>query len=118
GGSVFGALAALTLLRHRNVTGTAVVIGECSSAAILLFAACRKRLVTAHSTLLFHRMRWQSDKRVAAGEAVLWARHFDELEKGIDDLQVRLFGTAEDQVRAWTAAGHYVTGPQVVKAGL
>jgi ATP-dependent protease ClpP protease subunit len=118
GGSVFGALAALTLLRYRNVRATAVVIGECSSAAILLFAACGRRLVTPHSTLLFHRMRWQSDKRVAAGEAVLWARHFDDLEKGIDDLQARLFGAAEEQVRAWTAAGHYVTGPQVVAAGL
>jgi ATP-dependent protease ClpP protease subunit len=118
GGSVFGALAALTLMRHRNVSGTAVVLGECSSAAILLFAACKRRLVTRHSTLLFHRMRWQSDKRVAAGEAILWAQHFDELEKGIDDLQARLFGAAEEQVRAWTAAGHYVTGPQVVAAGL
>jgi len=118
GGSVFGALAALTLMRHRKITATAVVIGECSSAAILLFAACRRRLVTPHSTLLFHRMRWQSDKRVAAGEALLWAQHFDELEKGIDDLQARLFGGAEDQVRAWTASGHYVTGPQVVAAGL
>jgi ATP-dependent protease ClpP protease subunit len=118
GGSVFGALAALTLLRYRKLSATAVVLGECSSAAILLFAACRKRLVTAHSTMLFHRMRWQSDKRVAAGEALLWAKHFDDLEKGIDDLQVRLFGAAEEQVRAWTAAGHYVTGPQVVEAGL
>jgi ATP-dependent protease ClpP protease subunit len=118
GGSVFGALAALTLMRVRKITATAVVIGECSSAAILLFAACRKRLVTRHSTLLFHRMRWQSDKRVAAGEAILWARHFDELEKGIDDLQTRLFGSAEEQVRAWTASGQYVTGPEVVAAGL
>ncbi len=118
GGSVFGALAALTLLRYRKISATAVVIGECSSAAILLFAACRQRLVTPHSTLLFHRMRWQSDKRVASGEALLWARHFDELEKGIDDLQARLFGAAEEQVRAWTASGQYVTGPQVVAAGL
>jgi ATP-dependent protease ClpP protease subunit len=118
GGSVFGALAALTLLRHRRITATAVVIGECSSAAILLFAGCGRRLVTPYSTLLFHRMRWQSDKRVAAAEAMLWAQHFDELEKGIDDLQARLFGAAEEQVRAWTTAGHYVTGPQVVAAGL
>jgi hypothetical protein len=37
---------------------------------------------------------------------LLWAQHFDELQKGIDDL------------RAWTASGHYVIGPQVVAAGL
>ena len=118
GGSVFGALAALTLLRHRRITATAVVIGECSSAAILLFAACRRRLVTPHSTLLFHRMRWQSEKRVGAGEARHWAGHFEALERDLDALQARLFGAAEEQVRTWTATGTYVTGPQVVAAGL
>src|ERR1700722_16165290 len=53
GGSVFGALAVLTLLRQRRIDSSAVVIGECSSAALLLFAPCRKRLVTRYSTLLF-----------------------------------------------------------------
>jgi ATP-dependent protease ClpP protease subunit len=118
GGSVFGALAVLTLMRHRQLEGTAVVLGECSSAALLLFAACRHRFVTPYSTLLFHRMRWQSEKRVGAEEAYLWARHFEDLEKDIDSLQARLFGKAEEQVRAWTGGGHYVTGPQMVEAGL
>jgi ATP-dependent Clp protease, protease subunit len=118
GGSVYGALAVLTLLRHRRLRGTAVVLGECSSAALLLFAACRRRLVTRYSTLLFHRMRWQSEKRVASHEAFHWARHFEELEKEIDALQARLFGGAEEQVRDWTQGGCYVTGPQLVEAGL
>jgi len=118
GGSVYGALAALTLMRHLKLTGTAIVLGECSSAALLLFAACQKRFVTRYSTLLFHRMRWQSEKRIASGEAFLWAKHFESLEKDIDDLQCRLFGKAEDQVRAWTEAGQYVTGPQLLAAGL
>ena len=48
----------------------------------------------------------------------MWARHFDQMEKDMDDLQVRLFGTAEKQVREWTQGGQYVTGPQVVAAGL
>jgi ATP-dependent protease ClpP protease subunit len=118
GGSVFGALAVLTLLRHRRLKATGIVLGECSSAALLLFAACNRRLVTPYSTLLFHRMRWQSEKRVISNEAVHWARHFDEMERDIDDLQARLFGVAEEQVRTWTANGHYVTGPQMVAAGL
>lgn len=118
GGSVYGALAVVTLMRHRKIDGTAIVLGECSSAALLLFAACRKRFVTPHSTLLFHRMRWQSDKRVAAQEAVLWAKHFDEMERDIDELQARLFGAADGEVRSWTALGSYVTGREVVAAGL
>lgn len=118
GGSVYGALAVLTLMRHRQLEATAIVLGECSSAALLLFAACRRRFVTPYSTLLFHRMRWQSEKRVGSDEAYLWAKHFEEMEKDIDNLQVRLFDKAEEQVRTWTEGGHYVTGPQVVAVGL
>jgi ATP-dependent Clp protease, protease subunit len=118
GGSVFGALAVLTLLRHRQLDATAVVLGECSSAALLLFAACRRRLVTPYSTFLFHRMRWQSEKRIGSNEAARWARHFEEMEKDIDELQVRLFGKAEPQVREWTNGGHYLTGREIVAAGL
>jgi ATP-dependent protease ClpP protease subunit len=118
GGSVFGALAVLTLMRQRRLSGTAIVLGECSSATLLLFAACRRRFVTPYSTLLFHRMRWQSEKRVASQEAFLWARHFEEMEKDIDALQARLFGKAEEQVKGWTEGGHYVTGTQLVAAGL
>src|SRR5215472_17272036 len=94
GGSVYGALAVLTLLRYRRLTATAVVLGECSSAALLLFDGCQRRLVTPHSILFFHRMRWQSEKRVGAEEAFLCAKHFDEMEKEIDTLQARLFGVA------------------------
>jgi ATP-dependent protease ClpP protease subunit len=118
GGSVFGALAVLTLMRHRQLNGTAIVLGECSSAALLLFAACRRRYVTPYSTLLFHRMRWQSEKRIDSTEAFQWARHFEEMEKDIDDLQVRLFGKAEEQVRQWTDAGQYLTGRELAAAGL
>jgi ATP-dependent protease ClpP protease subunit len=118
GGSVYGSLAVLTLMRHRKHQATGIVLGECSSAALLLFAACRRRFVTPHSTMLFHCMRWQSEKRVASSEAALWARHFEELEQNMDDLQVKLFGAAEEQVRAWLKEGQYVTGPQMVAAGL
>jgi ATP-dependent protease ClpP protease subunit len=94
------------------------VLGECSSAALLVFAGCRRRLVTPYSTLLFHRMRWQSEKRVDSEEAFLWAKHFEDMEKDLDDLQARLFGAAEEQVRQWTRGSHYVTGAQLVAAGL
>lgn len=118
GGNVTGALAVATLLRHRRLEATAVVLGECSSATLMLFAACRRRVVTPHSTFLFHPIRWHSDKHLFAREAVEWAKYFHSLEEEMDDLQVRLFGTAEQQVRAWTAAGIYVTGTQMVAAGL
>jgi ATP-dependent Clp protease protease subunit len=118
GGSVYGALAVVTLLRYRRLDAAAVVLGECSSAALMLFAACRRRFVTPYSTLLFHRMKWESEKRIASTEALNWAKHFGDLEKDVDDLQVRLFGGAAEQVREWTLLGRYVTGREIVAAGL
>jgi ATP-dependent protease ClpP protease subunit len=118
GGSVYSALAVATLMIQRRLRCTGVVLGECSSASLLVFAACRRRQVTRFSTLLFHRMRWQSEKRVGAQEAFLWAKHFESMEHEIDALQARLFGAGEGQVREWTQQSRYVTGQQLVEAGL
>jgi ATP-dependent Clp protease, protease subunit len=118
GGSVYGALAVTTLIRQRQLHCTALVLGECSSASILVFAACQKRIVTRYSTFLLHPMRWQSDKRVGAQEASQWAKHFEDMERELDVLQEKLLGGAVDQVRAWIRGGHYVTGAQMVAAGL
>jgi ATP-dependent Clp protease protease subunit len=118
GGSVYGALAVATLIRQRRLQATAVVLGECSSASILIFAVCQKRMVTRYSTFLFHAMRWQSDKRVGAREAAHWARHFEEMEREIDILQETCLGGAAEQVRAWIQGSQYVTGAQMAAAGL
>jgi len=40
------------------------------------------------------------------------------MEKDLDALQVQLFGAAEEQIRTWTRGGYYVTGPELVAAGL
>jgi ATP-dependent protease ClpP protease subunit len=118
GGSVYGALAVTTLIRHRRLRCTGIVLGECSSATLLVFAACQRRLVTRYSTLFFHRMRWQSEKRVGSQEAFLWAKHFDEMEKSIDDLQARLFGNGEELIRTWIDRSQYVSGAELAAAGL
>ncbi len=118
GGSVYGALAIVTLLRYRQLDATAIVLGECSSAALMVFAACRRRFVTPYSTLLFHRMRSESEKRIASHEALNWAKHFGDFEKTMDELQIHLFGSGQEQLREWTVAGQFVTGPQMVAAGL
>jgi ATP-dependent Clp protease protease subunit len=107
-----------TLVRHRRLRCTGIVLGECSSATLLIFAACQRRLVTRYSTLFFHRMRWQSEKRVGSQEAFLWAKHFDEMEKSIDELQARLFGDGEELIRAWIDRSQYISGAELAAAGL
>jgi len=118
GGSVYGALAVMALIRLRHLQACAVVLSECSSAALLVFGACQKRLVNPLGTFLFHRMRWQSEKRVASEEARHWAAHFEHLERELDELLARLFAPAQELVRTWIREGRYVTGRELVQAGL
>jgi ATP-dependent Clp protease protease subunit len=118
GGSVYSALAVATLMRHRTMRATCIVLGECSSATVLVFAACQKRLVTRYSTFLFHRMRWQSDKRIGALEAGHWARHFEAMERDIDELQEKLLGSGASQLGQWIRNGQYISGTEMAAAGL
>lgn len=118
GGSVYAGLSLATLIRTRELKATALVMGECSSAALMPFAACRRRLVTAVSTLLFHPMRWQSEEDVRMEEAAEWARYFKQLETDLDQLLASLFPLDTDLLHKWTRPGRFVTGRELADAGL
>lgn len=118
GGSVYTGLAIGTLIRLRSLRVTAVVLGECSSAALVPFAACQQRLVTPHSTLLFHPMRWQSDEDVRLEEATEWARHFKDLESRLDLLLASLMTVPMEMLQNWTRPGRFVTGSELAEAGI
>jgi ATP-dependent protease ClpP protease subunit len=118
GGSPYCALSLMTLIRLRNLNVTAVVTGECSSAALWPFAAARRRLVTPYSVLLFHPMKWQSEEHVNLAEAAEWARHFATLESDMDRLLAELLGVPLPDVQSWMQPGRYFSGPDMVAAGL
>ncbi len=118
GGSPYSAMALTSLIVLRGLRATGIVAGECSSAALWPFAACRRRLVTPLSILLFHRMKWQSEENVGLGEAAEWARHFGQLETEMDRLLAQFFGAEQETLDNWTQSGRYVTGPELAEAGL
>ena len=118
GGSVYAGLAMASVMRLRGLRVTGVVAGECSSAAILPLAACDRRLVTRHATLLFHPVRWHSEEDVKREEAVEWARHFDVMERDVDDLLAKLLPMDREALEKWTRPGKFVTGTELVEAGL
>ena len=118
GGSVYSALSLMTLIATRQIRATGIVTGECSSAAIWPFAACCYRQVTPFSVMLFHRMKWQSEEQVGLREASEWARHFAQLEEEMDALLTRFFGAAIEQVEQWIQESRYISGPELVEAGL
>jgi ATP-dependent protease ClpP protease subunit len=118
GGGSYSAIAMLALLVLRDLRATGIVLGECSSAAIWPLAACRRRLVTPYSVLLFHPMRWQSEESVQLSEAREWARHFADLEQEMDKLLANFLGIPLDQVNQWMKPGRYVSGREFADAGL
>jgi ATP-dependent protease ClpP protease subunit len=118
GGSAYTALSLASLIALRGLAATGVVIGECSSAAIWPLAACKRRIVTRHSVLLFHPLRWESGEHVDISEAAEWSRHFAYLEQDMDAVLARLLGMEASRLAAWMKPGRYVTGHELAEAGL
>jgi len=118
GGSPYCAMSLVSLIKLRGIEATGIVTGECSSAALWPFAACSRRVVTPYSVFLFHPMKWQSEEHIGITEAAEWSRHFGQLEKEMDVLLCELFGTAVDLITEWICTHRYVTGREMVKAGL
>jgi ATP-dependent Clp protease, protease subunit len=118
GGSAYAALSLASLIVLRGMNATGVVLAECSSAAIWPLAACRRRIVTAHSVLLFHPLKWESGEHVDIDEAAEWARHFAHLEQDMDGVLARLLGIGIDKLAAWMKPGRYVSGHELAAAGL
>jgi len=118
GGSPYCALALMSLIRLRGLSVTGIVTGECSSAALWPFAACRRRLVTPYSVLLFHPMKWQSEEHVGLAEAAEWARHFAQLEEDMDRLLADLLNMPYEVLANWIVPGRYMSGAELVQAGL
>ncbi len=118
GGSPYCAVSLMTLIKLRDLNATGVVTGECSSATLWPFAACRRRVVTPFSVMLFHPMRWQSEENVGLAEAAEWARHFGQLEQDMDTLLAHLFGVQPEVMRQWINPGRYVSGRDLAEAGM
>lgn len=118
GGSAYVGLSLATIIRLRGLDATAVVAGECSSAAIMPFAACNRRFVTRHATLLFHPVRWHSEENVRMEEAAEWARHFQIMEQDMDALLAKLFPLDPAALAKWTRPGRFVNGEELAAAGV
>jgi ATP-dependent protease ClpP protease subunit len=118
GGSPYSGLALMTTMLLRGVQATGVVTGECSSASLWPLAACVRRVVTPHSVLLFHPMKWQSEEHVGLAEAAEWARHFAILEQEMDRILTDLFGLNDEEMVKWMKPGRYVSGRELAEAGL
>ena len=117
GGSPYCAVSLMTIILLRDLDATGVVTGECSSAALWPFTACRHRFVTPFSVLLFHPMKWQSEEHIGLSEAAEWARHFGDLENDMDKLLSDLLSVDRSEIDGWISPGRYVSGREFAAAG-
>ena len=118
GGSPYCAVSLTTIMMLRDLRATGIVTGECSSASLWPLAACKRRIVTPFSVLLFHPMKWQSEEHVGLAEASEWARHFGQLETEMDRWLAQLFGVSEEVLEDWIRPGRYVSGTEFSQSGL
>ena len=118
GGRVYSALAIMSLIMLKDIRARAVVLGACSSAALMVLAACRQRLAMPFAVFQFHPVRWESGENVERVEASELARHFGWLEEECDELLARLLGTELSQIQAWSQSSRYLSGREMADAGL
>jgi ATP-dependent protease ClpP protease subunit len=118
GGSPYCAISLTSLILLRDLRATGIVTGECSSAALWPFAACRRRFVTRYSVFLFHPLKSQSEENIGLAEAAEWARHFKALESDMDRLLAELLGMPPEKLAQWNYPARYVSGVELAEAGL
>lgn len=118
GGSAYVGLSLGILIQLRGLEATGIVLGECSSAALVPFAACRRRFVTPVSYLFFHPVRWSSDENVRIEEAAEWTRHFGVLEVDMDRFLAKMFGLPIEQIVGWTRPGRFFSGTELAETGI
>ncbi len=118
GGSSYSSMAITTTLLHRRINATGIVVGECSSAALLILAACKQRLAAPYATFFFHPMKWESGEGVDAREAASWGKYFCRLEAEFDRLQKRLFGNGSEKFSQFINEFRFLTGREMAETGL
>jgi ATP-dependent Clp protease protease subunit len=118
GGRVYSALAIMTMVLMKKPDATAIVIGSCSSAALMVLAACRRRLAVPYSVFHFHPVRWESSENIERVEAVEWAKHFAKLELECDRILAQLFGAPEELIQSWVRGNRYLSGRELAEAGV
>lgn len=118
GGSSYSSMAIATTILYRRIHATGIVVGECSSSALLILAACRKRLTAPYATFFFHPMKWESGEGVDAREAASWGQYFARLEEEFDRLQKRLFGNGAEMFSQFINEYRFLTGREMAATGL
>lgn len=118
GGSVYAAMGMATAIRMRRLKATALVLADCSSSALLIFAACDRRLVARHASFLFHPMQWSSGERSRLCAARSWSQEFSRVNQACEQFLCEQMPLDLPTLRRWSNQERYVLAADLVERGL
>lgn len=118
GGSVYAGMGISTLIEMKHLRATAVVLADCSSSALLIFATCPERLVAPHASFLFHPMQWSSEERSRLPGALGWAKEFKRIESECAEWLLGHLDLPRTTLMRWVQRETYVTATELVEMGL
>lgn len=115
GGSVYSGLGIGTVIRARRLVCTAHVLADCSSSALMVFSACRTRLVAAHASFLFHPVQWSSEDRSRVAGAKSWSAEFERIQGVCEEWLREMLPIDGKVLRKWMHDERYVLAPELIK---
>lgn len=118
GGSVYASLGIATMIRARRLVCHGVVLADCSSSALIIFAACATREVAEHASFLFHPMQWASEERTRLTGARSWSAEFQRVNQVCEDFLVEHLPIERPLLRRWVSAERYVPAVELIEMGI
>ncbi len=118
GGSVYASFGIATTIRMKALQATAIVLADCSSSALLVFASCSQRYVAPHASFLFHPMRWSSEDQSRLSGAKSWSSEFERVTAESEEWLAQRLPMHKRTLRKWIREERYVPAHELVEMGL
>ena len=118
GGSVYASLGMSTVLKMKRLQGEAIVLADCSSSALLVFATCRTRRIAPHASFLFHPMRWTSEEHSRLPAAKSWSTEFTRVSDVCERWLVEHMAVPRRTLRQWMTQERYVEAQELIDLGV
>lgn len=118
GGSVYASLGIATVIKMKQFQAEAIVLADCSSSALLVFAACQTRRVAPHASFLFHPMKWTSEESARLSAAQSWSAEFRRVAFAAENWVVEHMGLPRRTLRRWIREERYVEAPELFALGI
>jgi len=117
GGDDTQGLAIYDLIRYHQPNLTAVVVGACQSAAILVLLACRTRKAMPNAQIMIHHGTISEIDGMHQREFINYAKQVLRIDKAYEQLIVTNTKLSRSKYKSLAKFGHYFGADEAVKLG-